>query len=78
MPPKGFGAGRLIPWAHRLVLLATVSGLMLRWFGGAMPLSPRGENLPQLSHIWMLQAQFADGSALSGWNPLVLGENPPP
>ena len=61
------------PW---IVLLPIITLFMFHWWGPGLPISPRGESVPQLSYIWMLRRLWASGDALRGWNPLVLSGEP--
>ncbi|MBC7236983.1 MAG: hypothetical protein H5T69_14170, partial [Chloroflexi bacterium] len=58
-------------WLVPLTLL-----FLFRWWGPGLPISPRGESVPQLSYLWMLRRLWASGDALRGWNPLILGGEP--
>ncbi|NLG50069.1 MAG: hypothetical protein GX552_08170, partial [Chloroflexi bacterium] len=59
-----------------LWLLPIVLLFIHRWLNGALPLSPRGENIPEVSYLWQLRQLWQEGQALSGWNPTLLGGMP--
>lgn len=45
-----------------------------KWFGDVLPLSPREENIPELSYIWNLYHAYKKGVLFAPWNPLqILG-----
>jgi len=78
-PPKSETAlARLRPLTRMawLWLLPLVLLFMHRWLNGALPLSPRGENMPEVSYLWQLRRLWQEGQALSGWNPALLGGIP--
>lgn len=59
-----------------IVLLVLLSIFWTKnWFGDVLPLSPREENIPELSYIWNLYHAAGKGIIFSSWNPLQIMGN---
>lgn len=52
------------------LLLITMSFWMRGWWNANLPLTPREENISQLTHIWRLNQAARQGWLWSAWNPL--------
>src|SRR3989344_3657647 len=46
--------------------------LMQNWIGYVLPISPREENIPELSYAWSLHYALQKGFLFAGWNPLQI------